>query len=341
MHPTGPNPYFTAPKHPNYLRRARHHGYRRPSRYMITITKAAGTPALALVAGNPHVIAPTDPDAPHTIPTPAGEAIAHALTHWLERYTQIRLGAYIIMPDHLHLCIDVQHTLPHGLSRAIAALMGMTTRTWHDSLPTRDCPDPPLPFFSKGFNDRIAYTPERWERMNRYVADNPRRLLIKRLNPDLYLTQWEITTGTATYTASGNIMLLRNPDIEVVRFSRRFSAEEFQRYLAQWHRCVENGGVLISPFIHPQEKASKDHALANGGAIIKICDNGFSERHAPRGQEFELMATGRLLLIARTEHNTRAEKLTYGKAQGLNAIARQIAATDWLAGTSRITRMKR
>jgi len=308
---------------------------------MITITKAAGTPALALVAGNPHVIAPTDPDAPHTILTPAGEAIAHALTHWLERYPQIRLGAYIIMPDHLHLCIDVQHTLPHGLSRAIAALMGMTTRTWHDSLPTRDCPDPPLPFFSKGFNDRIAYTPERWERMNRYVADNPRRLLIKRLNPDLYLTQWEITTGTATYTASGNIMLLRNPDIEVVRFSRRFSAEEFQRYLAQWHRCVENGGVLISPFIHPQEKASKDHALANGGAIIKICDNGFSERHAPRGQEFELMATGRLLLIARTEHNTRAEKLTYGKAQGLNAIARQIAATDWLAGTSRITRMKR
>lgn len=341
MHPTGHNPYLTAPKHPNYLRRARHHDYRRPSRYMITITKAAATPALALVAGNPRVTAPTDPDAPHTILTPAGEAIAQALTHWLERYTQIRLGAYIIMPDHLHLCIDVQHTLPHGLSRAIAALMGMTTRAWNDSLPARNHPDPPLPFFSKGFNDRIAYTPERWERMIRYVADNPRRLLIKRLNPDLYLTRWTITTGTATYTASGNIMLLRNPDIEVVRFSRRFSPEEFQGYVAQWHRCVENGGVLISPFIHPREKALKDHALANGGAIIKICDNGFSERDAPRGQEFELMATGRLLLIARTEHNTRTEQLTYGKAQGLNAIARHIAATDWLSATAHISRIHR
>lgn len=100
---------------------------------------------------------------------------------------------------------------------------------------------------------------------------------------------------------------------------------------------MENGGVLISPFIHPQEKAAKDHALANGGAIIKICDNGFSERHAPRGQEFELMATGRLLLIARTEHHTRTQHLTYGKAQHLNAIARHIAATDWLSATTRIT----
>lgn len=109
--------------------------------------------------------------------------------------------------------------------------------------------------------------------------------------------------------------------------------------MAQWHRCVENGGVLISPFIHPQEKAAKDHALENGGAIIKICDNGFSERHAPRGQEFELMATGRLLLIARTEHNTRTEQLTYGKAQHLNSIARHIAATDWLSATARITRI--
>lgn len=51
------------------------------------------------------------------------------------------------------------------------------------------------------------------------------------------------------------------------------------------------------------------------------------------------MATGRLLLIARTEHHTRTQHLTYGKAQSLNSIARHIAATDWLSATARITRI--
>lgn len=37
------NPYLTKPRNPNYLRRAKHHDYTRPGKYMLTLSKAPTT----------------------------------------------------------------------------------------------------------------------------------------------------------------------------------------------------------------------------------------------------------------------------------------------------------
>ncbi len=70
----------------------------------------------------------------------------------------------------------------------------------------------------------------------------------------------------------------------------------------------------------------RKYALANGGGVIRICENGFSERFAPHKEEFEQMATGSLLLIALLEHNTRKEAMSYAKAQRMNHAAEKLAA---------------
>ncbi len=157
------------------------------------------------------------------------------------------------------------------------------------------------------------------------MADNPRRLLLKRLHPELFFRKWEIILGDLSLTASGNIFLLHSPSLINVRFSRRYTPQQWHELKEQYLAVIYNRGTLISPFIHPEEKAIRDEAISQGANIIRICDNGFSDRFSPQGLEFDLAGSSRLLLIAPGPYDTRCHDLTYRHAQALNAIALRIA----------------
>lgn len=341
MKKASPNPYMRKPDHPNYLRRSSHHDYNRPARYMITLMSADHVGKLSIIQGDLSCISSSG--YPHSVATPAGECFHRALRQWLLKFPEIEVSEHEVMPDHVHLCVDVRFYLKNGLSRAVASLMGMTTNEHKSLLRADHNQDPQIAsdkhasFFKKGFNDRIAYSSSQWERQKRYVRDNPRRYLMKKKYPDLFYMRWLITIGDCRYVTKGNIHLLKNPDIQVVRFSRKYMKGEFERKEEEWKRCVFNNGALVSPFIHPKEKDMRKFALNEGGSIIRICENGFAERFSPQGLEFDYNSYGQLLLIAPIEHNTRKEDLTYTKAQYLNKIAEQIAATDWLSGQGRIS----
>ena len=60
---------------------------------------------------------------------------------------------------------------------------------------------------------------------------------------------------------------------------------------------------------------------------INAYTNGFAERESASGIEFELMAQGRLLLIASKEHSTEKEDLSYNWAQHLNELSISIVNT--------------
>jgi len=373
------NPFLSAPKHPNYLRRARHHDYRRPARYMITLSRNPELPPLSAIAGNPHEPSPLTsfplitqdrpleqsairgnwnyrystysildasshipdcrniPEAyseyPHVVLKPAGKIAVTAISEWAALYPQIAVTAYVIMPDHIHLAIHVHTDLEVGLSRAISRYMGIATRLYRNAVISDDT-STQTSFFSRGFNDRIAYDDTQQQRQWHYICDNPRRYLIKKFFPRLFHTRWQLSANGKEYIALGNIFLLRTPHRMAVKVSRRHTPAEKSALIEAWHRCAVNGGTLISPFIHPKEKEIYRQAVETGASIIKIMDNGFSERFAPSGQEFELCSAGRLLLIAPSGHQTQAVSMTYAYAQSLNALASHIAVTD-LTGTLR------
>ncbi len=289
------------------LQRMRGHNYCVPALYLLTLRKGALTPVLSAIGGTPS--------APEVLLSAAGRAVDNALVEWSVRYPQIRVYERAIMPDHLHIAVKVEKMLPGGLSRAVAWLMGAATRGF--GLDNS--------FFAKGFNDKIAFTNLIFERQILYVRDNPRRLLIKRLYADFYRRRWTLKIDDEVVCALGNIHLLRAPEILQVRFSRKFAHEVFESYLGRWKRAVENGGTLVSPFIHPREREMLRLASEQGGNYIRICENGFSERFAPSGREFDLMAEGRLLLIAPKVHDTRKQTMTYTHAQQMNALAAKIA----------------
>ena len=317
------NPFYRNPDHPNFNRRARHHDYTRPARYLITIIKNPTIPTLCKISGNPYS---RNKNNIITDLSPSGVIIPDAIKEWNRKFSGIYLPEYAIMPDHIHLCMDVCTSLPNGLSRAMAGLMGKISSAYQLSLPIPERPEKMTSFFSKGFNDRIAYTQEQWERQQQYTIDNPRRYLIKKIFPDFLIKRWLLSMpGDRKFILKGNIFLLRQPSVFRVKTSRSYSPSEAAEAMNEWKKQLYNGGIPISPFIHPHEKELRDDAINNGYSYIRICTNGFAEREAASGKEFELMAQGRLLLIGQYEYKSQKEELKYGYAQHLNQQALDIA----------------
>ena len=73
------NPRLTEPKQPSMQRKAFHHDYRRPARYLITIAKSPAIPPLATIQGDPRCTDPSEAAIPHSTPLPPGSAINQAL----------------------------------------------------------------------------------------------------------------------------------------------------------------------------------------------------------------------------------------------------------------------
>lgn len=229
------------------------------------------------------------------------------------------------MPDHVHLCVNVFSNLPNGLSRAIASFAGMVTNSFWQTIPVERRPPIKLPIFSRGFNDRIAYDILSWQNQLRYVADNPRRYLLKKLHPDYLFSRWELTMPNGMqYVLRGNIFLLRQPTLFRVKTSREYTPEEAWAATKEWLRLLYSGAVPVSPFIHKHEKAIRDEAVHHGFPYIRICTNGFGEKEAPSGIEFELMSAGRLLLVGQRVHSTRKDVLQYDYAKSLNRLALEL-----------------
>lgn len=317
-------PFYCNPKHPNFNRRAYHHDYTRAAKYLITFLKKESTPILSQIEGFPPF---SSYESAYSKLSPIGNVVPYAISDWIRAYPQINVPTYAVMPDHIHLCVNVTYKLPNGLSRAIGRLKGFISSKYHLSLPEGIRPVEMQTLFEKGFNDRIAYNQEQWDRQIHYTVDNPRRHMLKKSYPDYMLRRWLLTVGNEQYVAKGNVFLLKQPHLFSVKYSRKYSHKEGVEWLDTCKSLMHNGGISVSPFIHPMEKAIRDYAYQEGFGLIRVCTNGFAERESASGNEFELMAQGRLLLIAPMEHNTRKETLTYDRAHSFNRLAASIVDT--------------
>lgn len=96
-------------------------------------------------------------------------------------------------------------------------------------------------------------------------------------------------------------------------------------------RIAVNGGVLVSPFIHPYERALRDQILEAGGRIIHVVDRRFAPREKPARREFELCAQGKALIISRTDAVRTDDVMTRELAMSLNRMAEWIVVTPTLS----------
>ena len=74
--------------------------------------------------------------------------------------------------------------------------------------------------FARGFNDKLLLREGQLQRWLDYLADNPRRLLLKRARPDLLRVRLDVDVCGRTCSAVGNLALLSAPEKLRVRISR-------------------------------------------------------------------------------------------------------------------------
>lgn len=152
--------------------------------------------------------------------------------------------------------------------------------------------------FDIGFNDQILHQNRSLKVLINYIRDNPRRLIVRKLNPTFFQRVNSLKIGEGVYSAYGNLQLLDNPFKEQVVVHRADSEETRRLNRERWLYTAANGGVLVSPFISPAEKAIRAEAETFDSKIILITDEKMHDRFKPASADFELCLKGRMLIIS-------------------------------------------
>ena len=183
--------------------------------------------------------------------------------------------------------------------------------------------------------------------MAHYIDDNPRRLAIKRANPELFKIKQQTKIGNGMYTTMGNMFLAENPMKQVLQCSRSMTEEEIKAKKEQYLAEAANGTVFVSAAISPGEKQICRAIREAGYALIILLEEGFPKPedphykyYKPSGVYFEACAAGKLLLVEPEEalfERIEIEAKVYAKAGeiphstkryrflALNALAEEIA----------------
>ena len=219
---------------PNYLQRKIGHDYTAPSAYLITVVTQDRRPLLGSLVGKSASEAAIDA-------TILGKQVIAAFYDIEKKVKEMTGGdvqvvQYQLMPDHFHGILYVKDELPKNwhLGRIISGWKGACSRAY-----TRDVNESELTLlqgnvltlFEKGYNDRPLVSKGQLQGWIQYLRDNPRRLWLKKHQPDMLRKVYEFEAGAKgrRFTAVGNTFFVTYPEMAQVRCHRNLSEEEIQR----------------------------------------------------------------------------------------------------------------
>ena len=338
----------------NMKRRKPWHDYHHKGTYMLTlvvegrrpllgnlVTAAAATPAATAAGLSAHVEL-----------TELGKDIRDEVVRMTTQlYPMVEVWKLCIMPDHIHMIVRIKEDLPQGkhLGHIVAGFKGGCSRAWWRlSRPGTDVQGieasrgavavttpaasaagmagkkPSL--FEPGYNDLILLEQGQLDNWKRYLDDNPRRLALKRLHPDLFITTHYIDIGEWHCQTVGNRFLLDIPQKVAVIVHRAYSDAEYADYRERWLACGEAGGVLVSAAIATREIEVMHEAMERGYRIIWVRENGFPPLYKPSGRSFDACTEGRLLQVSPWEYHMERRTISREQCLKLNRLVETIVS---------------
>lgn len=334
-------------------RRRQGHDYQGRRIYMVTLSVEGRRPLLG------HLAYREGNDEPYIEPTPLGQAVEQQWQGIPHYYPEVKMLAFQLMPDHIHgLLFVTRHSRAHlgqivngfkvGCNRAYRQIVlrqvhypeaePQETPLPHETplpqetpLPRPKHPDHGL-LFETGYQDSILTLDGQLAHMFRYIADNPRRLAIKRANPNLFRVVRDLAVGGRSYAAIGNHWLLEWPTRLQVRCHNNNTPDNLRLIEKQKVWLMDrgrHGGVLVSPCIAPGEREIARAALDAGLPLIVILENGFPPMYKPPGMYFEACAKGLLLMLTPWPYHADRRAITRQQCLELNAMAQEISNVPW------------
>ena len=179
--------------------------------------------------------------------------------------------------------------------------------------------------FELGYNDKLMLHEGQLKGWKKYLDDNPRRLMVKRMNPGLFTVMLNKVVAGRRCQMVGNCFLLDIPDKVAVIVHRRYSEEDLCRLREEWLACGERGGVLVSAAISIKEKEVLREAMNRGYRIVLLRENGFPRLYKPCGESFDACSEGLLLQISPWEYHMEKKTITREECLELNEMAERIA----------------
>ena len=326
---------FAGEKKPSMQRRCVDNDYTARRMYMITMVTEGRKPLFGKVVGHSDAVE-SSTESPHIELSPLGEAVAGIWQTIGDYHPEVKVIALQMMPDHLHAILFVMSQMEKPLGKVLLGVKQACNQAFREVMPVefvavaqrhaQQEQDNGL-LFAKGFNDQILLRDGQLERWLNYLKDNPRRLLMKRENPDLFRVQRGLSYAGLSFSAIGSRFLLERPLKLQVQCSRSITEADFQTKLDACLRAARQGAVLVSPAISKGEKAIMRAAFEEGLPLIYLQENGFTELAKPGGKRMEACAKGQLLILAPWEHHNEKKSIRRGQCMELNEMTRVICAT--------------
>lgn len=303
----------------SYHRRAIGHDYYSPFIYHIILNKTEDCESFGSLAGDAR-IEPGSPGCADIDESALGIIIAKEIIHLPYENPIIRILQYKVMPDHVHILLQVLFRSDRHLDFHIGQLRSRIAAKYSRKC-GRTIEDKDI--FETGYCDKPLYDGRSLDGLYNYIRQNPHRLAMRRQYPEFFQRVRRLRIGDKDYSAYGNLFLLRNPDKEAVKISRSFHGEEILGKKASWLSSASKGTILVSPFISRTEKDVRNEAESIGSKIILIVHEELPERFKPAAHDFELCSEGRLLIISLGL--PIGTDITYPICSDMNELAKTIA----------------
>lgn len=252
-----------------------------------------------------------------------GFIIYHAIKNFKAIIPDIEVKQYVIMPDHLHILIQIIRPLEHPLGDYIAIFKRkIFTEATQASIPLKGNRS----VFETGFNDQFL----RWGRnlnvIYDYIRENPMRLWKIKQDPGYFSRVNDRIINGRHCSLYGNLNHLENPFISEVIIHRRDTLEELSRKKEFWRYVLANGGVLAGAFVSEAEKEIFDGAARYGGRIILVSNKAMAKKEKPSKKLFNLCSKGQLLIITPELPVPISEKgISRAECLHLNAFAEELS----------------
>ena len=175
-----------------------------------------------------------------------------------------------------------------------------------------------------GYNDKILFNYSTLDKWKAYISDNPLRLAVRRMHPDLFRVRFNQQVAGRSYAAIGNRFLLHRPERLQVQLSRKLTEEEIEERVRHFMTKARGGAVLVSPAISPAEQRVMRAALDASLPLIFLTPWGFNSFSKPGHRYYDACAEGRFLILAPWEHHNERINLTRQMCLALNSMTEEI-----------------
>ena len=345
---------FAGAKKASMLRRCVGHDYTNRQIYMITMVTEGRRPLFGRVVGKSDG-EPGSPDEPRMEVSALGQRVADEWWATTSHHPEVEVLALQMMPDHLHGILFVREKMEQPLGMALRGFKQSCNRHYRELIlgipPAPSAPPvPPVAsvalttqqterrdrrgedrthgmLFARGYNDRLLLRSGQLDTWLNYLADNPRRLLMKREHPDLFRIRRGVEIAGQTFSALGNIFLLQRPSLMQVQCSRSLTDAEIETKIRQCLEAACKGAVLVSPSISKGEKSVMRAAFEKGFPLIYLQENGLTDLAKPGGARMDACARGQLLILAPWEHHNEQITISRNQCLSLNEMAKLICET--------------